>query len=208
MVEKKQQTAEDPEVVIESALNRTEEFFRVNGKKLLILLGAIVVIVGGLFAYNNLHKIPQQERAASQGFLQIIGKYGSTPSGNLAHHYAGQCYLRLGRYDEAIAEFNKYKKVKGIPAQLINAMNEGLKGDAYVQKGEIDKGIRLYEDAVKTSNNDFTAPYYSLKAGILYMEQGNMKKALDMFYNIRYNYPSSNEAAEIEKYIGEVEQKI
>lgn len=28
------------------------------------------------------------------GFLDVIEKYGSTPSGNLAKHYAGICYLR------------------------------------------------------------------------------------------------------------------
>ena len=32
--------------------------------------------------------------ANGAGFLEVIEKYGSTPSGNLAKHYAGVCYRR------------------------------------------------------------------------------------------------------------------
>ena len=35
------------------------------------------------------------------GFLKIIDKYSGTPAGNLAHYYAGVCYLKKGDFSNA-----------------------------------------------------------------------------------------------------------
>ena len=54
--------------------------------------------------------------ANGPGFLDVIDQYGSTRAGNLAKHYAGICYLRLGDLDNAATYLAKYKPAKGIPA--------------------------------------------------------------------------------------------
>lgn len=232
MVNKKQKPQEDPEVKIESAIGRTEAWIQKNAKTLLTILVVVIVVAGGYFAYQYLYKAPRQEKAASamfnaqyafdsdslslalngdgntQGFIQIIDKYGSTPSGNLAKHYAGQCYLRMGQYDNAIQYFNQYKDAKGIPAQLVNAMNAGFTGDAYIQLGDLDKGVSMYEKAVRTGDNMLTTPYYSRKAGQIYEQLGNYKKALEMYNTVKDKFPTSMEARDIDKYIGQVEQKL
>lgn len=232
MVNKKQHASEEPEVVIETAIGKTEEFIHRNGKTLLTILAVAVVLVGGYFGYQYLYQAPRQEKAATamfnaqhafaadsfalalngdgntQGFLQIIEKYGSTPSGNLAKHYAGQCYLRQGQYQEAIGCFEDYKNVKGIPAQLINSLNAGFMGDAYVQLGNLEKGASLYEEAVSTGEDQLTTPYYSQKAGAIYEMLGNNKKALEMYNIVKLRFPNSMEARDIDKYIAQVEQKL
>lgn len=232
MVDKKQQTTEDPEVVIETAIGRTEEFIRRNGSLLLGILVGVIVIVGGIFAYKYLYSAPRQEKAAtaifnaqnafaadsfalalngdgnSEGFIQIIEKYGSTESGNLAKHYAGQCYLRLGKYEDAIKYFDQYSNVDGVPAELVNAMNAGLTGDAYVQLGNLEKGVSMYEKAISISGNMMTAPYYCRKAGQVYEQLGNNTKALEMYNKVKNNFPMSMESRDIDKYIGQVEQKL
>lgn len=219
-------------MVIESAIGRTEMFIRENGKLLLGILAAVVIVVGGFFAYKYLYVGPRQEKAATamfqaqnyfaadsfelalngdgnaQGFLQIVDKYGSTPSGNLARHYAGQCYLRLGQYQEAVKYFDRYKDAKGIPAQLINAMNAGLTGDAYIQMGDLEKGVKMYEKAVSINDNQVTAPYYSRKAGQVYQQMGDYGKALEWYRKVKNEYPGTMEWRDIDKYIGQVEQKL
>ncbi|UKI39587.1 MAG: hypothetical protein L6V35_01520 [Alistipes putredinis] len=47
---------------------------------------------------------------STAGFLEVIEKYGSTPQGNIAKHYAGICYLKNGDLDNALAYLAKYKK--------------------------------------------------------------------------------------------------
>ena len=114
-----QNAANSTEESIGIAMSRTELFFEKNGKAL--TLGLIVlVLLGGLWVgYRNLVSKPRHEKAAEllaqaqnkfeaddadytvalngddngAGFLEVIERYGSTPAGNLAKHYAGICYL-------------------------------------------------------------------------------------------------------------------
>lgn len=223
--------AQDPEAAIENALSQTEAFFEKNWKIITYAIAAIVVIVGGYFAYQGLYTAPRAKKAAAMifaaeqlfgqqeyqtalegdgntpGFLEVIEKYGSTPQGNIAKHYAGICYLKTGDLDNALAYLAKYKAVKGIPSQIINAQNIGLQGDVYVQKGDLNKAVELYSKAVKISDNDFTAPYYLKKLGMAYMAAGNGAAAIEAYKTISDKYPSSMEARDIDKYIGAAEQK-
>jgi tetratricopeptide (TPR) repeat protein len=230
---KNHEPEKDAGVAIASAIGQTENWILQNGKTLLTILGVLVVIVGGWFGYKYLYQAPRQEKAAaamfraqtafendsfeqalngdgnSVGFLSIIDQYGSTASGNLARHYAGQCYLRLGQYDEAIRYFGQYKTVGGsIPAKLVNAMNAGLTGDAYVQKGDLAQGASAYEKAVNAGGDDLTTPYYCRKAGQAYEQLGDYTRALEMYRQIKDHYPASMEAQDIDKYIAQIEQKI
>ncbi|MDR2936424.1 MAG: tetratricopeptide repeat protein [Rikenellaceae bacterium] len=231
MVDKKKHEEVDPEVKIESVIGRTEYFIQQNGKTLLTVLAVIVVLVGGFFAYKYLYVAPRQEKAAAaifaaqeffaadsfatalngdgqhDGFLQVVDKYGSTASGNLAKHYAGQCYLRMGEYQKAVEWFGKFTNVKGIPATMVNAENTGLTGDAYAQLGDMQKAVAQYEKAASMSENALTAPYYCRKAGQVYAKLGNNAKALEFFNRVKNEFPTSTEAREIDKYIGQVEQR-
>ena len=42
------------------------------------------------------------------GFNDIIDEYGVTETANLAHYYAGICYLRLGEYENAIDDLKSF----------------------------------------------------------------------------------------------------
>lgn len=233
MANKKKQEEKDPEVTIESALGRTEAWLQRNSKLLLTVLAVVVVAVGGYFAYQYLYKAPRQEKAATAlyqaqnafaeqdyalalngdgntiGFLQVISQYGGTASGNLAKHYAAQCYLKQGDYQSAIQYFNQYKAVKNsIPAALINAMNAGMTGDAYAQLGDLQNAASSYEKAVAAGDDPVTTPYYGQKAGEAYEQAGNFQKALEMYKMVKDRYPLVMEIAEIDKAIARVEQKL
>ena len=83
------------------------------------------------------------------GFLDVIEKYGSTPSGNLAKHYAGICYLRTGDLENAAKYLAKFSQLKGIPGELINAQNYGLQGDIAVEQQDYARAVKFYEKAVE-----------------------------------------------------------
>lgn len=224
--------SEDPEVVIESALNRTEQFIEKKGKVMLIALTAIVLCVGGYFAYQHLYKTPQAQKAATamfnaqyqfeqeefenalkgtssySGFEQIAKEYSSLPQGNLAKHYAGICNLYLGKYQEALDYFKSFSGVDGAIGTIISAQNYGLMGDAYVELNDMQNGVQMYEKAAALSDNGDTAPTYLKKAALVNEELGNYKAALEQYKTIKFSYPQNFIARDIDKYIAMVEQKL
>lgn len=189
---------------------------------------ALLVIAALVFGYRSLIVQPRIEKAAEMiaqaqarfeaenpdfelalqgdangaGFLDVIDQYGSTPSGNLAKHYAGICYLRTGDLENAAAYLAKFSPVKGIPGALINAQNYGLQGDVAVEQQNYAAAVKFYEKAVAAADNNMTAPMYLRKAGLAEQAQGNTEKAAACYERILTSYPASMEAREAEKLLG------
>ncbi|WP_418982054.1 tetratricopeptide repeat protein [Alistipes sp.] len=213
------------------AMDKTELFFEKNGRKLTYIFLALLVVAALVFGYRTLIAQPRVERAAEMiaeaqnrfeaenpdyqlalegdangaGFLDVAEQYGSTPSGNLAKHYAGICYLRQGDWENAAKYLAKYSPVKGIPGALINAQNYGLQGDVAVERGDYAAAVKFYEKAVKAADNNLTAPMYLRKAGLAEQAQGNPKRAAEFYEQILVSYPASMDAREAEKLLGGVQ---
>ncbi len=208
------------------AVSKTEKFFDENGKKVVYAIIALVVLALAIFGYKALVVEPNmakasdmlleaQERFDSQtpdyelalngdaegaGFIEVADSYGSTPSGNLASHYAGICYLHLGDFDNAAAYLKKYKAVKGIPGSLINAQNLGLQGDIAVEADNFAGAVALYKKAVAASDNSTTAPSYLQKAALASIAAGQKAEAISIFESITAKYPASVEARNADKF--------
>ncbi len=215
----KEQITKPDEVTLENAMSKTEQFFEQNSKSVSYLLLVLIVLAGCIFGYKKLVAEPRNEKAAEliaqaevrfgeenpdfqlalegdangAGFLDVIEQYGSTPSGNLAKHCAGICYLKLGDLENAAAYLSKYAPVKGLPGAIVNAQNLGLQGDIAFEQGD---------KAVAAADNNYTAPLYLRKAGIAEQAQGRAKQAEAYFQRILTEYPASSEAREAEKLIG------
>lgn len=134
----------------------------------------------------------------------MIEKYGSTPSGNLAKHYAGICYLKAGDLENAAEFLARYSPVKGIPGALINAQNYGLQGDIAVERKDYAKAVKFYDKAVAAADNNLTAPMYLRKAGLAEQAQGNGAKAAAYYERILTSYPASMDARDAEKLLGSI----
>ena len=221
------QNVAEPESLGE-AMNKTELFFQKNGRLVTYIFLALLVIAALVFGYRSLIAQPRIEKAAEMivqaqarfeaenpdfelalqgdangaGFLDVIDQYGSTPSGNLAKHYAGICYLRTGDLENAAAYLAKFSPVKGIPGALINAQNYGLQGDVAVEQQNYAAAVKFYEKAVAAADNNMTAPMYLRKAGLAEQAQGNTEKTAAYYERILTSYPASMEAREAEKLLG------
>ncbi|HBH47382.1 MAG TPA: hypothetical protein DDX98_02000 [Bacteroidales bacterium] len=217
---KKQETPDSFEAV-ESALSKTEQYIEDNRKSLTIIILAIAIVVGGFLSYQRFYLAPMEAEAQGQmfmaeryfeqdslylalegdgsfyGMLDIIDEFGPTKSANLANYYAGIAYLRLGEFEEAI----DYLKEFDANDRLVSTVALGAIGDAYVELEEYEKGVSYYEKAAAKNSNELTSAIYLKKAGIVYEELGEYKKALAAYETIKSEYPDSDEAREIEKYI-------
>lgn len=208
---------------VEETLTKTEQFLEQNYKSLIISLGVIVVLVG-LFWLGRIYLKNRNEEAQSQmyqaerylemdslnlalngdgnylGFLDIARDYKFTSAGNLAKYSAGICYLHLGQFREAIEFLDKYSKKD----KVIGSMAIGATGDAYVELGELEKGISLYIEAAEFASNSFNTPLFLMKAGEIYEISGKYSDALDLYERIKVEYPESTEGMSIDKYIARV----
>jgi tetratricopeptide (TPR) repeat protein len=212
---------------VEETLTRTEHYLEENYKVLLMALGVIVVLVG-LGWLGKLYLNKKNDEAQSQmyqaekyfeidslklalkgdgnylGFLDIAKEYKYTPSGNMAKYSAGICYLHLGNYNEAIDYLNKYSKKD----KVIGSLAIGATGDAYVQLGNLEKGISKYMEAADYAKNSFNTPLFLMKAGELYELTGKLPEALKLYERIESQYPESTEGTTIGKYIARVKLLI
>jgi len=212
---------------VEQTLTRTEQFLEENYKRLLTGLGIVVIIVGiiwlGKFYLSKrndeaLSQIYQAEKYLETdslslalngdgnylGFIDIASSYKFTKTGNLANYGAGICYLHMGEYQSAIDYLNKYSKKD----KVIGSLALGATGDAYVEMGEIDKGISKYIEAADHAENSFNTPLFLMKAGEVYELSGKYSEALKIYERIESEYPESTEGSSIEKYIARVKLLI
>jgi len=218
---------DQPIVDVQETIGKAERYIEENKKSLSVILGAIVVLVGGYFAWTKLYLAPLEEEAQGQmfvaeryfekdsidkaingdgqflGFKDIIENYGLTPSGNLAHMYLGLCYLHKGQFEDAVNELKEYDGDDAILAPV----SIGAIGDAYAELGKNDEAIEHYMKASELNNNNFTSPIYLMKAAIAYESQGKYADALKIYEQLKTDYPEAREGRDVEKYISRVKAK-
>ena len=216
------------EAAVAEAVSKTEQFFQQNGKKVVLAVIAVVALAVAGYLYKSLVIDANAEKASEliieaqnrfgvetpdfalalngdengAGFLDVVEQYGSTASGNIAKHYAGICYLRLGDLENADKYLAMYKPVNKLGAEVVNAQNLGLRGDIAVENGDYEAAVTLYKKAVAASANIYTAPLYLYKQIVVFAALGNKAEAQKCFDTIQAKYPVSAELREAEKVLG------
>ena len=131
----------------------------------------------------------------------MVKRYGSTNAGDVSNLYAAMAYLQEGKFEAAIDYLNDYDG----GGKLGDVIKSGIKGDAYSELGNMDKAMGAYKSASKT-DNEFFAPYYLYKVGLLSEKQGNKSAALDAYKKIKKNYPNSIQGQTIDAFIARVSE--
>lgn len=220
----KQQEEEELVDVVETTA-QAQDFIEQNGNLILGALGLVVLIIGGIFLYNNFYQAPRQAEAMSQmtqaqvqferdsfasaltnpgggfsGFLDIIDNYSGTAAANTAKYYAGVSYLNLGQYDAAIDYLNNFDA----DDEILPITKLGAIGDAYAEKNDFGQALSYYKQAVSAGEIEALQAYYLKKIGLLNEKQGNFAAAKTAYEQIKNQYPSSPDGQDIDKYITRV----
>ncbi len=220
----KKQDKSDVLVDFEEVTGNVEGFFEKNKNLVVGVIAALLIGVSGYFAYMNLYKLPRETEAAEQmyqaqfqfdkdsfnlalnnpgggydGFLGIIDNYSGTNVANLAHYYAAVSYLKMGNLDEALNYIEDYSP----DGAVMPVMKNGVLGDIYSEKNELDKAAEYYKKAadLAADQSDFLAAYYLLKYGELQEVLGDKKAALAAYEKIQKEYPDAPDARKIDMFI-------
>lgn len=217
----KKEEKEDILVDVQHAYSKTELYIEENKKSLTIIVAAILIIIGGYFAWDRLYVVPMEEEAQAKmfvaqqyfekdsfdlaikgdgnnlGFEAIVNEYGVTKASNLAHYYLGISYLRKGQFEKAIEELNNFDT----DSDMLGPIALGAIGDAQLELGKEDEAVAQYLKAAKISENKFSTPIFLMKAAGIYEDKKNFENALKIYQQIKTDYPQSAEGRDIDKYI-------
>jgi tetratricopeptide (TPR) repeat protein len=206
----------------EKVVQRTQEFWSKNNKFIGYAVTAVVLLVGGWFAYDNYVRQPKELKAneaiwraeqyfridsfrlalngdgANPGFLRVISRYDGTKAANLAKFYAGASYLQLGDYNNAL----KHLKDFSTSEPLVSVKANGLLGDTYSELGKNADAIAAYKKAgTLFPEDDINSPEYLFRAAALSEKTGKTKEAIELYKTVKEKYPLSQRAVEVDKYL-------
>jgi predicted negative regulator of RcsB-dependent stress response len=186
---------ENPDALAER-LGTAENWLERNSKAVFAIVGVILLAVAGYFGFNY-YKKSQDAEAQPQmfqaiyyfeadsltlalngdgnnlGFINIIEDYKYSAAANLAHFYAGVCYLKQGQYDAAIVYLEDFKG----DDLLVQARAYSLIGDAHMEKGEYKDAAKFYDKAANYEPNKYYSPSYLMKAALAYEKLNENDKA-------------------------------
>lgn len=216
---------EDVLIDVAEVTHEAQSWFDKYKKPFLIGLGALVVVVGGYTWYKSNQATNQKKAVAAmwhaeqlfekdsfalalnnpgggfEGFQSIASKYSGTPAGNLAKYYAGICYLNLGKFDEAIKELESFSP----DGAVTPIMRAGALADAYSEKKDFAKALKLYKEAANSGGIDELKALYLKRFAMLSEVQNDASSALDAYKEIKEKYALTAEARDIDKYIARAE---
>ena len=207
---------------VEDALTQSEAFLVKNKNLIIGAVLAVIIIVAGVVMYKNLYAEPREEKAQAAlfkgqqyfeqdayaqalngdsigytGFLKVADEYSGTKAANLAKAYAGICYAKMGKYEDAI----KYLSDFDANDQMVAPAILGAAGNCYAQLNQLDKAASTLLKAADRADNNTLSPIFLVQAGEILVKQGKYDDAVAAYTKIKDKYFQSYQAMDIDKYI-------
>jgi TolA-binding protein len=221
--EHRHELLENPEALKEK-LAGAENWLEQNPKIVVAVSAAILIIVGGYFAFNY-YKNTQNDQAQKEmfqavyyfeadsldkalngdgnnlGFLEIIDEYGVTEAANLANYYAGVSYLKQGKFELA----RLYLEDFSASDLLIQARAYSLVGYRYMEEKKYAEAAKYYNKAANYKPNKYFSPTYLMKEALAYEKLNQNDKARETYDKIINQYWESSEYQNARKYKARLE---
>ena len=214
---------------MEETLNQSEAFFLKYKKAIIGVVIALVVIIAGVvlyktyvsgpkeikastaiakgqeyFAANNFEMALNGDSASFKGFAKLADEYSSTAAGNLANLYAGLCYAKLDKWEDAVKYLEKYD---GADDQMISPAAEGALGNAYAHLNQLDNAVSHLKKAAEKADNNSLSPTFLIQAGEILESQGKNDEVLKLYQTVKEKYFNSMASQTIDAYIERVSAK-
>ena len=167
---------------VEQPISKSEAFFLKNKKAIIAAVIAIVVIIAGIVLYktyvsgpnelkastaiakgqdyfmtDNYQKALNGDSASYKGFIALAKEWSGTKAGNLANLYAGICYAKLDKWQEAAAYLEKYD---GSDDAMVSPAAIGALGNVYAHLNQLDKAVSTLKKAAEMADNNSLSPTY------------------------------------------------
>ena len=208
---------------MEETLNKSEAFFLKYKKAIIAVVVALIVIIAGAVLYKTYISDPQEQKASTaiakgqdyfaasdyqkalngdsasfKGFVALAKEYSSTKAGNLANLYAGLCYAKLDKWQEAADYLEKFD---GSDDAMISPAAVGALGNAYAHLNQLDKAVSNLKKAAEMADNNALSPTFLIQAGEILESQNKKAEALKLYEQVKEKYFNSMAYQTIDEYI-------
>ncbi len=219
----KKEIKQDPLV---TSYYKVYNFFLEHQAKILIVIATVALVIISIIVYSNKKEsdnltaanllskvIPLYNNALYQqaidgqkaqnivGLKSIVDNYGNTEQGEVTKIYLANCYLFMGKSEEAYKYFKDYDGSN----LLLKAASLAGQAAYFETKKDYKKSVDLYKEAVKIYKENPSNADYLLKAGINLMKLNKKEEAKKIFELIKKDYKTYPEAREVDRYLIEVE---
>jgi TolA-binding protein len=143
--------------------------------------------------------IDGQPERGIKGLKYIVDNYGGTQAGELARFYLASAYYSLGKYDDALKNFDSFS---GGSDFLKASAYAGVAG-CYEAKGDYGQAAAAYDKASRTISDPLNTPEYLSSAARCYGQSGDKSKAVTLLKKVKQEYPASTYAREADRYIAQ-----
>ena len=213
---------------VEQPISQSEAFFLKNKKAIIAAVIAIVVIIAGIVLYktyvsgpnelkastaiakgqdyfmtDNYQKALNGDSASYKGFIALAKEWSGTKAGNLANLYAGICYAKLDKWQEAAAYLEKYD---GSDDAMVSPAAIGALGNVYAHLNQLDKAVSTLKKAAEMADNNSLSPTYLIQAGEILESQNKKAEALKLYEEVKEKYFNSMAYQTIDEYIERVKE--
>jgi len=226
MATKNTHVEEPVQLEVNQTLENVRHFWSKSGKQVTIVLGALVVLIGGYFAYKQFVTKPKEAEAVDKsfmaekyfaidsvalalngdgvnpGFEKIAKTYSGTPTGNLANFYTGVCYIKLNLNQQAVEYLEKFS-TDSKPVQQRAYM---LLGDAYGDLGKGDKALGFYKKAAAhfTESKENSSEALFRGAYLAQHVLNNKDEVINLYKELKDKYPNTQLGFEADKYLAQL----
>jgi tetratricopeptide (TPR) repeat protein len=131
------------------------------------------------------------------GLKSIVENYGNSRSGEIARFYLADCYFQLGKYDEALKNFEDFSPSDDMLAASrfagIGACQEVL--------GKYQDAAENFEKAAGKQKTEASAAEDYANAARTYALAGDKERALELYKRLKKSYPTTAQGREAERFI-------
>lgn len=210
----------------EDVIAKAKDFWARNSKLIIGAGAALILLVGGFFVYKNFFQQPKEAKAAEAmfkaeeyfrkdsvnlalngdgqylGFLKIISKYSGTDAANLAHFYAGSCYIKLNDNANAV----KHLKDFSTDAKQVQQRAYKLLGDASADLGKNADALDYYKKAARHFEKDQASSAEALFLAGYFADRvmKNQKEAIALFKELKEKFPRTQQGFEADNYLAQL----
>ena len=129
---------------------------------------------------------------AMEGYNKLIEAKSSDQ--DYAAYQKAISYGFVDRLNSKIEDLERFVKNYKSSNLRPNALFE--LGNAYVTKGNTQKGLQYYQQLAKEYKGNVLVPRAMLREGLVYYNRNENQKALTLFQTIAKDYPNTNEASQ------------
>lgn len=214
---------ENPEVLQEK-LSESQEFIDKNKNVILGALVAVVLIIGGYFAYgvyidkqddlaqaelspavfylekDSIQQALEGDGNFTIGFKAISEEYSGTKAANLAYYYAGVSYMKTGEYAQAIEALKNFSS-KDL---IVQARAFAMIGDAYVEEGNLGEAISYLQKAADYKENEHFTPIYLMKLAFVQEANNDVEGAKATYEKVITDFGKTQDANDAKKFLAKL----